>query len=241
MPRGTAVAFAACFDFCFWYLASRTFTPSVHSQTGHPPATTVHRDDRTCDFTQRASVRRGPLVRRKSPIHAREAQSLAKIMRHEAVFTPTVDDILVAYRMHNRQPNDVWKLYLMGGVGVAAVFGVAAIVMDFLVIGVVGVVVGTTAFGAPLLLELNIRRFAKKLKPEEVRYAFSEDGVEFSTRLAQVKHTWDLITKASLDDRGILLYTGPLSYSFVPARAFVSGYFPRQELKALLFSKLKNT
>ena len=161
-------------------------------------------------------------------------------MRHEAVFTPTVDDMLAAYRMHNRQPNDVWKLYLMGGVGVALVFGIAAVLMDFLVIGAVGIVVGAVAFGAPMLLELNIRRFAKKLKPEEVRYFFSEEGVEFQTRLAQVKHTWDLITKASLDERGIILYTGPLSYSFVPARAFVSGYFPRQELKALLSAKLKN-
>lgn len=46
--------------------------------------------------------------------------------------------------------------------------------------------------------------------------------------------------KASLDERGLFFYTGPMNYSFVPARAFVSGYFPRAELRALLLAKLKN-
>lgn len=161
-------------------------------------------------------------------------------MRYEAVFTPTVDDVLSGYRMHNRVPDYVWKLYLLGGVGLAAAFGIAAVAMDFPAIAVTGVAAGALGCGAPMLNEWNIRRHAKRFKLEEVRYTFTEEGIEFSSDVAQVKHTWDLITKASLDERGIILYTGPLNYSFVPARAFRAGYFPRQELKMLLSAKLKN-
>jgi hypothetical protein len=161
-------------------------------------------------------------------------------MRYEATFTPTVDDAIAGYRMHNRQRDDVWKLCILGMVGIALVFGVAAVVMDFLLIGIVGVLVGPVAFGSPMLIEWRIRRFAKKQKPEEVRLCLTEDGIEFSSRVVQGKHTWDLITKACLDKRGIILYTGPQNYSFVPARAFVSGYYPRQELKTLLSAKLRN-
>jgi hypothetical protein len=161
-------------------------------------------------------------------------------MRYEATFTPTVEDVIAGYRMHNRQRDDVWKLCILGMVGIVLVFGIAAVAMDFLLIGIVGVLVGSVAFGSPMLIEWKIRRFANEQQPEEVRLCLSEDGVEFSSRVAQGKHTWDLITKACLDERGIILYTGPQNYSFIPARAFVSGYFPRQELKALLSPKLRN-
>lgn len=160
-------------------------------------------------------------------------------MRYEAKFTPLAADVLQGYRMHHRQRDDTWKLLLLGAALTAAVFGVAAYVMRFPLFAGLGVIVGASAFASPLLLELQVRRVAKKILAEEVTYFFTDDGVEFSSRLVQVKHSWDLITKASLDERGILLYTGPMNYAFIPARAFVHGYFPRGELKSLLAQKLK--
>jgi hypothetical protein len=161
-------------------------------------------------------------------------------MRYEAKFTPTPDDIVTGYRMRNGQSDDPWKLCAFAAVLIATVFGTAAYLMEFLAIGIVGVVLVPVAF-IPAGMEWNIRRMARKWSQEELRFCFSESGVEFSSSTVQSTHAWSLFTKALLDDRGLLLFTDSVSYSFIPARAFTSGsgYFPRQELKSLLSAKLK--
>lgn len=160
-------------------------------------------------------------------------------MRYEAKFTPTPDDIVTGYRMRNRQSDDLWKLCAFAAILIAAVFGIAAYLMEFLVIGITGAVLVPVAF-IPVALEWNVRRMARKWPLDELRFCFSEDGVEFSSSVVQSKHAWSIFIKASLDERGLLLFTDPMNYSFIPARAFTSGYFPRQELKTLLSAKLKN-
>jgi hypothetical protein len=161
-------------------------------------------------------------------------------MRYEAIFTPTADDIVRGFRMRNRQSDDAWKLYVGGGVLLAVIMCIAAYLLNFLQIAWFGVAIAAIAFSAPMLNELSLRRLAKKIDRKEMRYCFTDDGVEFSSDLIQMKHSWDLITKATVDERGILLCAGKINYVFVPARAFISGYFPRQELTSLLALKLKS-
>jgi len=161
-------------------------------------------------------------------------------MRFEAIFTPTADDVVRGFRMHNGQSDDAWKLYVGGGVLFAVIMCVAAYMLNFLQVAWFGVAIAVMAFSAPMLGELSLKRLAKKNERKEMRYCFTDDGVEFSSDVAQVKHTWDLVTKAMVDERGILICAGKRDYAFVPARAFVTGYFPRQELTSLLARKLKN-
>jgi hypothetical protein len=159
-------------------------------------------------------------------------------MRYEAKFTPTVEDAVTGHRMLNRQPYDYLKLCAFGGITAVVVFGIAAYFLHSLVFGVGGIFVGGGCAGLPWLMEWNFRRIAKKSKPEEQTFYFTEDGFEFSNSVMQSKDTWDKITKASLDGRGMLLYVGSEGYCFfIPARAFVDGYFPLQELKSLLSRK----
>lgn len=162
-----------------------------------------------------------------------------KPMCYEAKFTPTADDIVTAYRMKNRQSDDVFKLCVFSAALIALVFGVAAYLMEFLAIGIVGAALIPIAF-LPAAVEWNIRRIARKWPEDELRFRFSEEGVEFWCCKMQSKQAWSIFIRASLDDRGLLLFTDPLSYTFIPARAFTSGCFPRQELKAFLSAKLKN-
>ena len=159
-------------------------------------------------------------------------------MRYEAKFTDTVEDALRGYRMSNRQGDDFLKLCAFGGVTALVVFGIAAYVLHFPVLAVTGVFVGGGVLGVPWLMEWNVRRLAKKTKHEEQTFYFTEDGFEFSNSFMQSKDTWDKITKASLDERGMLLYVSSQNFCFfIPARAFVGGYYPLQELKSLLSSK----
>jgi YcxB-like protein len=159
-------------------------------------------------------------------------------MRYEAKFTPTVEDAVTGYRMLNRQGDDFLMLCVFGGITAVIVFGIAAYVLHFLALGVTGIFVGGGVVGVPWLMEWNFRRRTKKIKPEEQKFFFTEDGFEFSNSFMQSKETWDKITKASLDERGMLLYVGSQNFCFfIPAHAFVDGYFPLQELKSLLASK----
>ncbi len=160
-------------------------------------------------------------------------------MRYEAKFTPTPDDMVTGHRMRNGQSDDVWKLSVITAVLILAVFGIAAYLLEFLAIGIMGVVLVPIAFIA-IGMEWNVRRMARKWSQEELNFSLSESGVEFRSSAVQAKHVWSLFTRASLDDRGLLLVWDS-GYWFIPARAFASGYFPRQELKTLLLANLKNT
>jgi hypothetical protein len=63
-------------------------------------------------------------------------------MRYEAKFTPTVEDVLVGYRMINRQPNDFLKLCAIGGATAFVVFGVAACVVHAWILAIGGIWIG---------------------------------------------------------------------------------------------------
>lgn len=159
-------------------------------------------------------------------------------MRYEAKYTETVEDVLRGYRMSNRQSDDIVKLSAFGGITALVVFGIGAYVFHALVLGISGIFVGGSIVGVPWLMEWNVRRLAKKSKHEEQTFYFTEDGFEFSNNVMQWKEPWDKITKASLDERGMLLYVGSENFCFfIPARAFVGGYFPLQELKSRLSGK----
>jgi hypothetical protein len=173
-------------------------------------------------------------------------------MQYEAKFTPTVDDVLTAIHMHNqRRDDDNWKLCLYIGIGVAIVFGIAAYFLHFLALGIAGIFIGVFMPVAPRIMkwpielgiriEDNIRRRSKTFKPDELKFCFTEDGVEFSNGVVQSNYTWDVLTKSLLDERGVLLYLGSQGYHFIPSGAFIGGNFPLQELKSLVSRKIKNT
>jgi hypothetical protein len=159
-------------------------------------------------------------------------------MRYEAKFTPTVEDVLVGYRMVNRWPNDILKLCAFGAVTAVVVFGVAGCVLHAWILGIGGVWIGAGIFGFMWFLEWRVRRAAEKSKPEEVKVCFTEDGIEVSNNIIQNKHSWHEIKKLILDERGVLFSIDSKDRSeffsfFVPAHAFVGGYFPLKELKLL--------
>ena len=159
-------------------------------------------------------------------------------MRYEAKFTPTEEDALTGYRMFKRQPDDFLKLCAFGGILAVVVFGIASYFLHTFVIGITGIFVGGGTFGIMWLSEWNFRRHIKKSKPEELKFYFTEDGVEFSSSSQQWKYGWNELTKSLIDKRGMLLNVSPESFfTFIPARAFVGGNFPLQELKSLLSSK----
>jgi YcxB-like protein len=159
-------------------------------------------------------------------------------MRYEAKFTPTVEDAVTGYRMLNRQGNDFLKLGVFGGITAIVIFGIAACIFHAIPLGISGIFIGVFIPGVLWLIEWNFRRRVKKIKPEEQKFFFTEDGFEFSNSFTQSKETWDKITKASLDERGMLFYIDSQNFSFfIPSRAFVGGYFPLHELKSLLASK----
>jgi YcxB-like protein len=159
-------------------------------------------------------------------------------MRYEAKFTPTVEDVMTGYRMFKRQPDDFLKLCAFGGITALVIFGIAAYVLHFLMLAVTGILTCSSVIGVPWLSEWNARRHLKKSKPEELKFYFTEDGVEFSSSSQQWKYRWDELTKSLVDKRGVLLNVSSESfYTFVPAGAFVGGYFPLPELKSLLSSK----
>lgn len=160
-------------------------------------------------------------------------------MHYEARFIPTPDDIVTGYRMRHRLGDDLLKLCMFAAALVAVVFGVAAYLMAFPVVGILGALLVPVAF-IPAAMVWNVRRVARKWPQEEMRFLISDAGVEVHSSVAQTKYTWSVFTKASLDDRGLLLFVHPEVYSFIPARAFTSGYFPRHELKALLSAKLRD-
>jgi hypothetical protein len=162
---------------------------------------------------------------------------VAEVMRYEAKFTPTVDDAVTGWRMLNRQGDDFLKLGVFGGITAIVIFGIAAFILHAIPLGIGGIFIGVFIPGMLWLMEWNFRRRVKKVKPEEQKIFFTDDGFEFSNGLMQSKETWDIITRASLDKRGILFYIGSQNSSFfVPARAFVDG-FPLQEMKSLLLRK----
>jgi hypothetical protein len=48
------------------------------------------------------------------------------------------------------------------------------------------------------------------------------------------------VPKASLDDRGVLVFTGEGAWCFIPSRAFSGGHYPREAPKSFLSGKLRN-
>jgi hypothetical protein len=158
-------------------------------------------------------------------------------MRYEAKFTPTMESELTAYRVSRRQPDDYLKLCAFGGVLAVVVFGIAGYFLHSMWFGANGIFIGGFVFGIIWLSEWNFRRRLKNSKPEELKFYFTEDGVEFSTSSQQGKYRWDELTNSVLDKRGVLLNNSGGFCVFIPAGAFVGGNFPFQELKLLLSSK----
>jgi hypothetical protein len=160
--------------------------------------------------------------------------------RYEARFIPTGDDAVTAYRMDKGQDDDAWKLFLFGAVLLALVFAVAAYVLKFPALAVFGLAIGSATFGVIKLRERQVRSGAPISEAAEVHCYFSDEGLDVARCGSRSRYPWDKITRASLDGRGILVYTVSGGYSFIPARAFPGGYFPRDELKSFLSSKLKH-
>ena len=163
-------------------------------------------------------------------------------MRYEAKFTPTIEDVLVGYRMLNRWPNDFLKLCAFGGIVAVVIFGVAGCILHAWILGIGGIFIGAGIFGIPWFKEWRIRQAAKKSKPEEVKVYFMEEGIEVSNNIIQEKHSWHEIKKVVLDERGVLFSIDSKDHSaffsfFIPAHAFVDGYFPLKELKLLTKQK----
>jgi hypothetical protein len=168
-------------------------------------------------------------------VHTRQGVT---IMRYEARFTPTVEDVVVGYRMANRQPNDFLKLCAIGGIVAVVIFDVAACILHFAFLGIIGLLMGAGFYGGPWFAEWRVRHQAGKSKPEEIKVYFMDEGIEVTNNITQHKHSWREIKKVMLDERGVLISidledrSGFISF-FIPAHAFVGGYFPLKELKLL--------
>jgi hypothetical protein len=164
------------------------------------------------------------------------------IMRYEAKFTPTVEDALAGYRMVNRQPNDLLKLCAIGGILAVVIFSIASYILHTWILAIGGVWIGIFTFSIVWLMEFRIRRAAKKSRPEEIKANFTDEGIEVSDNISQNKCPWGEIKKIILDERGVLIsidltdHSGFVSF-FIPARAFVGGYYPLKELKLLMKQK----
>jgi hypothetical protein len=158
-------------------------------------------------------------------------------MRYEAKFTPTVESELTGFHVSRRQPDDFLKLCAFGGIFAVVIFGIAGYFLHSIGFGAGGIFIGGGIFGIMWLSEWSFRRHIKKSKPEELKFYFTEDGVEFSTSSQQGKYRWNELTKSLLDKRGVLLDNSEGFCVFIPAGAFVGGYFPLPELKLLLSSK----
>ncbi|GAB5559796.1 MAG: hypothetical protein SynsKO_14430 [Synoicihabitans sp.] len=142
--------------------------------------------------------------------------------------------------MQNKQTVETWKLCLLAAGLVLVIFGTAALMLDFLAIGIMGSVLAPVGL-VMLLPEWNIRRFVRKSPREESVVVFSEDNVEINIDKTRTNLPWSKIQKVHIDDRGVVMLLDSNNAVFVPARAFVKGYFPRQELKRLITSKLKKS
>ncbi|HEU6447744.1 MAG TPA: hypothetical protein VFV23_04830 [Verrucomicrobiae bacterium] len=158
-------------------------------------------------------------------------------MQYQAKFTPTIEDVLIGFNMHNGRSSDFWKAGVAGGLTAIVVFSIGAFLFHFLMLAIISVIIGVSVGCAQWLAELNIRRVAKKSRFEELTFSFSEEGVGFSNSTTQAKYTWNEIKKTRLDERGVVLDFGALGYLFNPARAFAGNHFPLQELKLLLSHK----
>ncbi|MBL9206630.1 MAG: YcxB family protein [Opitutaceae bacterium] len=161
-------------------------------------------------------------------------------MRYEAQFTLTPADMMTGFRMHFRQSDNILKIYLFGAVAVLTLCGVAAYSLQLPIIAIAGAVLTVVVVGTFSLKEIALRRQANRVPAETVSYVFSDVGVEFTSSIAQSKLSWSAFTEARLDERGLVLYTSRMTFSFIPARAFVTGYFPRAEIKALMAAMLKD-
>ena len=160
-------------------------------------------------------------------------------MHFEAKFAPTSEDVITGYRMHSRQSNDVWKAYAIGAALLIVVFAVIAYLMRFFMIGLLGVGGAVGGLGGFLLGEIGVRKQAKQVTGEEVAYALSDEGVEFTSSTTHSRLPWSYFTKVRIDHRGVVLYTKDATYSYLPARAFSSERFPMEELGAFLATKIK--
>jgi len=160
-------------------------------------------------------------------------------LRFEARFTPTAEDAVTAYRMARGQGEDYWRLHAFGGVLFAVVMGVAAFILKFPVLVVLGVLVGPFTFGVIWIRERQVGSTAEGVPSPEALYYFTETALEYRCGSVRATYPWATVKRTSLDDRGVLIYTAGAA-SFIPARAFPDGYFPRGELRSFLSSSLKN-
>lgn len=156
-----------------------------------------------------------------------------------AKFVYSPDDAVTAYRMQHSQTSETWKLCaLMAGLHVI-VFTSFAIALDFWIYSLLG---GGLAAGSFLSLipETRLRRSVEKLPRQEQEIGISERGIEINDNYAQFLQPWSEIKKAHIDERGLLLFFVSEICLFIPARAFIKGYFPRNELKPLITSQIKS-
>lgn len=154
--------------------------------------------------------------------------------RAEVDFTP--DDAVAAYRIHSRHSPHAQKVLLAGAILLVGTFGFVAYRMDFLLIAFLGVMLGAILLVAYPLYEWRIRYETRKKKIGRQSVTLSEGGVRIWDAVVDYRHSWEMVTKARLDECGVLIYVGPQQYFFIPARSWVGGY--RQDDLKMLFERV---
>jgi hypothetical protein len=160
--------------------------------------------------------------------------------RFSGRYAPSPEDAVTAWRMHQKMPVNAVKLQATGSALLLLVFGVLALVSDFPEIMVVGVTIAPIFFIIPWLQDRSARRYAAHQKTEEVLFEISPLGISYTAPTWSSHHDWVVVKRARVDQRGLIIYTGESSFSFLPARAFQPEFLPH-ELKSFLAAQLKTT
>ena len=158
--------------------------------------------------------------------------------RFGGTYTPSVDDAVTAYRMHERISLQSRRLHLLGGALFLIVFGGIGIVMKFPEIIWLGVLLSPLFFLTSWMRDRAAKGHARKRTYEELSIAFTDEGISAVSQNWRNEHSWKTVKKVRIDGRGVLVYTDQEGFHFIPARAFGTP-FPERELREFLVTKVQ--
>ncbi|WED65256.1 hypothetical protein PXH66_00110 [Synoicihabitans lomoniglobus] len=158
--------------------------------------------------------------------------------RAEIEFTP--DDAVIADRMHRHHSPHARKAMFAGAVLLSSIFGFIALRMNFPVIGFLGIALGLILVSSIPLYERLVRKAARNGRKEKLSVHLTERGAHLWDSREDYSHTWDIVPRARLDERGVLLYLDTARYLFIPARAWHGGY-RREDMKAFFQTVIKKS
>lgn len=155
-----------------------------------------------------------------------------------ASYTPSAEDAVTAYHMHLRRKGPPYLAYLVLAGVMTIILSAVAYWLDVPPLPFLSVFMG----GVIILLEWNIVRMIRKhyLKGPrcKIDVKIDDGNIEIASTESRLSHKLSLITKASFDSRGVLLYTGTENYFFIPSRAFTSSD-DLSALKQILLSEMR--